>query len=140
MKKVEVKNKDGVVKFGAEMLDPTEWIAQCIAGNAWGKPERWVTEVSDDEIQEALEVEEVEQADGTIVKRYKLPAEYEIQVTDISADWDLKICMAQRKAEYPSPEEFLNAFFDGGEEALNQLKEKRLAIKAKYPKPGVSNA
>lgn len=42
MKKVSIKNKQGVIGWGAEMLDPTQWIADCIASNAWGKPERWV--------------------------------------------------------------------------------------------------
>jgi hypothetical protein len=42
MKKVIIKNKDGVIGWGAEMLDPTQWIADCIASNAWGLPERWV--------------------------------------------------------------------------------------------------
>jgi hypothetical protein len=42
MKKVIIKNKDGVIGWGAEMLDPTQWIADCIANNVWGFPERWV--------------------------------------------------------------------------------------------------
>lgn len=42
MKKVIIKNKQGIIGWGAEMLDPTQWIADCIASNAWGKPERWV--------------------------------------------------------------------------------------------------
>jgi hypothetical protein len=37
--------------------------------------------------------------------------------------------------EDPSAEEFLNAFFDGEDEAIDALRQKRLAIKAKYPKP-----
>lgn len=42
MKKVVIKNKEGMANWGREMLDPTQWIADCIASNAWGKPERWV--------------------------------------------------------------------------------------------------
>lgn len=42
MKKVIIKNKQGVIGWGAEMLDPTQWIADCVALNAWGLPERWV--------------------------------------------------------------------------------------------------
>jgi hypothetical protein len=42
MKKVTVKNKFGIAGWGAEMQDPTAWIAECVAINAWGKPERWV--------------------------------------------------------------------------------------------------
>ena len=42
MKKIIVKNKVGVAGWGAQMEDPTAWIAECVAVNAWGKPERWV--------------------------------------------------------------------------------------------------
>ena len=42
MKKVIIKNKQGIIGWSAEMLDPSQWIADCIASNAWGKPERWV--------------------------------------------------------------------------------------------------
>jgi hypothetical protein len=64
-----------------------------------------------------------------------LPAEYTVEITDISAEHALADCLSKRKAEYPSAEEFLNAFFDGGEQALAELQAKRLAVKAKYPKP-----
>jgi len=41
MKKVVITRKNGSLS-GAEMLDPQAWIADGIAGNWWGKPERWV--------------------------------------------------------------------------------------------------
>jgi hypothetical protein len=53
----------------------------------------------------------------------------------ISYEDELKECFGKRKTEYPSPEEFMNAWFDGGAEALNNLELKRLAVKAQYPKP-----
>lgn len=64
-----------------------------------------------------------------------LPAEYTVEITDITAEHDLKECLKNRKAEYPTPEEFMNAFFDGGDQAVAELQVKRLAVKAKYPKP-----
>jgi len=64
-----------------------------------------------------------------------LPAEYTVEITDISAEYALEECISKRKSEYPSAEEFLNAFFDGGEQALAELQAKRLAVKSKYPKP-----
>jgi hypothetical protein len=64
-----------------------------------------------------------------------LPAEYTVEITDISSEHALAECISKRKSEYPSAEEFLNAFFDGGEQALAALQAKRLAVKAKYPKP-----
>jgi len=60
--------------------------------------------------------------------------EYTVEIIDISAEHALQQTLAARKAEYPSAEEFLNAFFDGGDEALEALRQRRLAIKAKYPK------
>ena len=62
-------------------------------------------------------------------------SEYTIEVTDISYEHDLAQCLAARKAAYPTPEEFLNAFFDGGQDALNLLQQKRLEVKAAHPKP-----
>lgn len=64
-----------------------------------------------------------------------IPAEYTVEITDISAEYALKECIQKRKAEYPSPEEFMNAYFDGGEAALQAMGASRLAVKQKYPKP-----
>lgn len=64
-----------------------------------------------------------------------LPAEYTVEITDITQEHALKECIANRKAEYPTMEEFLNAYFDGGEVAVQELQAKRIAVKAKYPKP-----
>jgi hypothetical protein len=70
-------------------------------------------------------------------KKVKLKAEYTIEIIDLdqNPEWLLSQCIAKRKAEYPSAEEFLNAFFDGGQTALDALADMRLVIKAKYPKP-----
>ena len=42
MKKVIIKNLAGIQTHGADMEDPSAWIAECVASNAWGKPERQV--------------------------------------------------------------------------------------------------
>lgn len=114
MKKVIIKDKDGVQIAGAEMLDPSDWIAECVANNSWGLPER-------------EELDEMGKPTGVI-----LPAEYTIELVDISQEHALRECIQKRMAEYPSASDFLNAFFDGG---LDLLREKRLEVKAKYPKP-----
>ena len=36
MKRVIVKNLDGVQTHGADMEDPTQWIAECQSTGAWG--------------------------------------------------------------------------------------------------------
>jgi hypothetical protein len=80
--------------------------------------------------------EKVEQDSLGVERKYvKLKAEYAIQIEDITEQHSLQQVIAKRKAEYPSAEEFMNAFFDGGDEAIQALLAKRLEIKAKYPKP-----
>ena len=63
--------------------------------------------------------------------------EYSIEVIDLSQDYDFLLaeCIKNRMSEYPSPEDFMNAFFDGGDLAVQELQSKRLLIKSKYPKP-----
>jgi hypothetical protein len=187
MKKVLIKNKAGIQTHGAEMEDPTAWVAECVAQNVWGKKERQVLHKDEpgaeaydeadvleeivvvdipavepilirDEILAAPAIPAVMDDAGNIVqaevpevfaapalyseavpakthKEVKLRAEYTVEIIDISAETALAECLAKRKAEYPTAEEFLNVFFDGGEAGLASLHAKRLEIKAKYPKP-----
>jgi len=116
MKKVIIKNAERDTTYIGEMEDPTAWIEQCVETCAWGLPAR-------------PELDAEGKETGIV-----LPAEYTIEIVDITAEHALAQCIASRKAEYPSPEEFMNAFFDGGEEALAALQAKRLQVKAKYPK------
>lgn len=143
MKKITVKTKlcpDGFV----EKLDDQKaelFVAESIQYNSWGKPERWVLhkdeaaslESYDD--ADVLEEEIRDTLDGVTQKWVKLKAEYEVYVEDITAQHALAEVIAKRVAEYPSAEEFLNAYFDGGQAALDALQAARLAVKAKYPKP-----
>ena len=115
MKKVLIHQKDQVREFIAK--DPSEHIALCVAQNVWGLSER-------------PELDGEGNPTGNMI-----PADYTIEIVDISAEAALQNCLASRKAEYPSAEQFLNAYFDGGEQALAELQAKRLAVKAKYPKP-----
>jgi hypothetical protein len=135
MKKVSIIKKNGS-SAGAEMLDPSQWLADGIAKNLWGKPERWMLH-KDESMSEAYDEEDVleekiEEHDARSVKMVKLKAEYTIEIQDISQEHELREVISKRIAEYPSAADFLNAFFDGG---LEELREKRLAVKAKYPKP-----
>jgi len=140
MKKVIVKNLLGIQTHGAEMVDPEAWIAECVASNVWGLPERWVPAQEGIDPADILESEmrEVQPAEGeqpAVMQDWvKLRAEYTVEIVDITAEHALQQALAARKSEYPSAEEFLNAFFDGGDEALEELRQRRLVIKAKYPK------
>jgi hypothetical protein len=100
MKKIEIKNLDGVVTNRAIIKDPTSWIAECEASGAFG-----------------------------------LSNEYTVEITDISSEYALAEVIKNRVSEYPTPADFMNAFFDGGDAAVADLQAKRLAVKAKYPKP-----
>jgi hypothetical protein len=100
MKKVIIKNLQGIQTHGAEMEDPTAWIAECEASGAFG-----------------------------------LPEEHTVEIIDITLEHELAECINKRVSEYPTPADFMNAFFDGGQVDLAELQARRLAIKAKYPKP-----
>jgi|694.fasta_scaffold66664_5 hypothetical protein len=152
MKKIKVTEKSGRVW---EYLNDGELIDRLhLFGH--GLPERWVphkdeggeydeADVLDERIVElSPAIDAVVNDANEIVqeaipaktrKEVKLRAEYTFEIIDISAQVALENCMAARKAEYPTPEEFMNAFFDGGESAVAALQAKRLAIKQKYPKP-----
>ena len=57
------------------------------------------------------------------------------EVRDISFECELRKVIESRKSEYPTFEEFLNAFFDEGEAGIKKLRKKRIEVKLKYPKP-----
>jgi hypothetical protein len=155
MKKVIVKNLEGVQTHGAQMEDPAAWILDCVEHDYWGKKERLVPQDEPHEASDVLEEvdvvmspeipavmndagEIVQEAIPAVVKKHvKLRAQYTVEIVDVTAEWELDECIQSRKDEYPSPEEFMNAYFDGGPAALGVLMQQRLEVKAKYPKPGV---
>lgn len=153
MKKVIVKNNAGLEVGFVQLKEPQSWIDQCIASNVWGKPERWVpaSESHDPADVIAREVREVSPAMAAVIddkghevspavaakqtEWVKLRAEYTVEIVDITYETQLAECMAKRKAEYTSAEEFLDVFFDGDAAKMAGIKALRQAIKTKYPKP-----
>lgn len=90
MLKIEIKNKQGVMKWGAKFETQEEadaWISENILKNTWGKPERWVW---DSDLQkEGLNSEDA--IDSNVINYfgenktyYKFEKEYEIIQTDIT--------------------------------------------------------
>jgi len=146
MKQVTIKNKAGVAGWGAQMEDPTAWIAEGIAGTWWGKPELWVlhkdelmAEASYDDA-DVLEEEMRDTLDGVAQKWVKLKAEYSIEIIDLDQDPEylLQQCHAKRQAEYPSLGEFADAFVkmqNGDPLQMEAYVAACNAVKAKYPKP-----
>ena len=158
MKRVTIKNLAGQETHGALIEDPTDWIASCVASNSWGLPERWTlhkdeflaqpydeADVIGEEtriVQPALEAVldeagvEVFPAQPEVSQKFvKLRSTYTIEITELGIEYQKEIIRNKRKAEYPDPTDFLDAYFDGNQEALAELQAKRLEVKAKYPFP-----
>lgn len=141
MKKIKITHKHNPIGWEERLpgSDAQAWVDQMIQAQAFGKPERWVLH-KDEPMAEAYDdadvlEEKVEQDPLGVERKYvKLKAEYTIEMEDITEEHNLQQVIEKRKAEYPSAEEFMNAFFDGGDEAIAALQAKRLEIKAKYPK------
>ena len=55
MKKILIKNLEGIQTHGAEMEYPSAWIAECVANNVWGMPEEYTIEIEDITAQIAQE-------------------------------------------------------------------------------------
>lgn len=129
MKRVKITNHVKNEKFGADFEDPTAWIAQEVANNSWGKPDRWLPDsplnpLSDEEKAKATETRVVED-----VIEYFFPAEYTIEIEDITAQ------VEQEKAQI---EAIKNAQLQAGlrlqdfpaqVDSCQDLSELKLAIK-----------
>lgn len=137
MKKIIVTDKNGTIEYinNGEILNRLHLMG-------YGQPERIVDDVEGSynpaDVLEHIDIvveEATEELPAVIKKQVKLKAEYTIDIIDMTQEYALEQCIAKRKAEYPTMEEFLNAYFDGGEAAVQILQAQRLAVKQKYPKP-----
>ena len=144
MKKVTVRRNDGSVIVTAVMENPDAWIKENVSLSSWGHPERWVSEYeykkSRDYLKENIIAEEDRPAfsdDGQYFLKHfvKVKSDYSIEVVDCDYQVKLEECINNRMKEYPTPEEFMNAFFDGN---LDEIRMRRLRIKLKYPKPNAN--
>lgn len=136
MLKIKVTEKSGA---SCEYQSPVELDYSALGH---GLPERWVpaqegidpADILESEMREVRPATDEEPAE--MQEWVKLRAEYTVEIDDITAQHALAEVLAKRKLEYPSPEDLMDAFFDGGDAAVQALRQKRLEIKAKYPKPG----
>jgi len=83
--KIEISNIKGK-SYGAKFktqLEAEAWIADNIANDSWGKPERW--EKYTDQTN-CLEIVDVEFFGEVEYQNCKLPVEYTIVITDITAE------------------------------------------------------
>lgn len=72
------------------LKEVNDWIAQCESAQAWGKSERWVQDtpmspLSEEDKAKAIDFRDLEVM-GDFVTEYLLPAEYQIEVVDISSE------------------------------------------------------
>ena len=157
MKKVTIKNKQGVIGWGAEMLDPTAWIAECIASNAWGKPERWVlhkdelmaesydeADVLEERIVEDMPAMDAVMDDaGAIVqeaiparthKEVKLRAEYTVEIEDITAMVELQSLSTEALRYLESTDWMIIREIDAGIPCPAEVKQARAEARTKVVK------
>jgi len=109
----------------------------------FGKSEREIVEFSESyEVGDVLSSRSESVGEG-VVNYVTLKAEYVITEEDLSqnADWLLQECYRLRQTEYPTVTEIAEAtmekFGEARTEKFDALQLRRLATKAKFPKPGV---
>lgn len=93
MFKVEIINNSQIT-HSARFLSIDEinnWIAKEDLVESFGKPQRWVLDTEENNLTQsekdnALQVRDILKWDDTVIKEYELPANYEVQITDITAD------------------------------------------------------
>lgn len=115
MKKVIIK-KQGFQTHGAEMEDPTQWIADCIAQNLWGLPER-------------EELNEMGEPTGVI-----LPAEYTIEIEDITSEVEQQKANAEALAYLASTDWLMIRELEIGKPMPEEIKIKRQEARDKVKK------
>lgn len=136
MKKVTIKNLAGVQTHGAQMEDPTAWIAECVASNAWGLPERIVlhkdepgAESYDD--ADVLEEEIRPNLDGSEQKWVKLKAEYTVEIEDITDQVAQQAINAEALAYLASTDWLVIREVDAGTACPADIKAERAAARAR---------
>jgi len=148
MKKIIIKDLQAVQISGAEMLDPTAWIAECVASNAWGKPERWVLH-KDESLAEAYDEadvieEKTEELTHSVVagddtqselvtsqKWVKLRAEYTVEIEDITARVAQDAINAEALAYLASTDWLIIREVDAGVACPADIKAERAAARAR---------
>jgi len=113
MKRVKITNKSGVVGWCAELENPTEWISECIASNAWGFPER-------------PEIDSAGNETGVI-----LPAEYIIEIEDITNEVEQQKNNSDALAYLAETDWLIIREMDSGVPCPEEIKTKRQEARAK---------
>jgi hypothetical protein len=139
MKKINILNIKNNQTYGATLEDPTEWINYCINNNNWGKPIRWQLASEAHDESDIINTESRVNLNGIPEDWVQLRAEYTIEIIDLDSDpaYLLELCYKNRRAEYPPVTDYLDAVVKNDQVAVQAYIDACLAVKAKYPKPGV---
>ena len=90
---------------------------------------------ADKDLEATEEIIVGQDEDGSDIIEARLINVYEsIDVSEQMAEWKLDNYRLLREPLYPNQSEYLDAVVKGDEIAIQQYKEKSLAIKEKYPK------
>jgi hypothetical protein len=136
MKKVSIKNLEGIQTHGAQMEDPTAWITEGVAANWWGLPERWVLhkdELMAEAYDEAdvLEEEMRDTLEGVAQKWVKLKAGYTVEIEDITAQVAQEAINAEALAYLASTDWLVIREVDAGVPCPADIKTLRAEARAK---------
>jgi hypothetical protein len=153
MKLVKITRINGAISIG-KMEDPTAWIAECVAVNAWGKPERWVLhkdepmaeEYDDADVLEEI-IEEVSPAVEAVLddqgvevspsipavtqKWVKLKAEYTVEIEDVTTQVAQYAINADALAYLASTDWLVIREVDAGTPCPADIKAERAAARAR---------
>lgn len=129
MKRFKIKNKVTGLEFQVEREELGKLEPE------WGKPEHTIQVL----VKEAVLDAEGNELEPAVYEDQVVPAEFDLVVEDITQEIELKKIIDNRRSEYPSIEELVEAIcekeMEGRPEKWNEIKTKRAAVKAKYPKP-----
>jgi hypothetical protein len=85
MKKIIINNEMNGLVYGAQLEDPSSWVAICIANNSWGLAEREVESVPTGYESRVIKTEtRIRPHTGEEYTVYTLKADYVITITDIT--------------------------------------------------------
>lgn len=134
MKRVKITNYVKNEKFGADFEDPTAWIAQEVANNSWGLPDRWLQDsplnpLSDEEKAKATDTRVVED-----VTEYFFPAEYTIEIEDITAQLEQEKANAEALKYLAETDWLMIRELETGKPMPEEIKIKRQEARDKVVK------
>lgn len=134
MKRVKITNYVKNEKFGADFEDPTAWIAQEVANNSWGLPDRWLPDsplnpLSDEEKAKATDTRVVDE-----VTEYFFPAEYTIEIEDITAQLEQEKANAEALKYLAETDWLMIRELETGKPMPEEIKIKRQEARDKVVK------